>query len=287
VATYPIDPALPAMTASTEVSVTFLNTLIDNINAIGEALGDLQNNTADGNIDLDSAKGIEWADTLKIYFSGGDIIIDDGVQISGGLDVAGTLTVDTITDSGAGAITVSQDVVFAAGKYIDAPTGKFDTIDDSGAATISCLEDFSLSTGKVLSTDYIQDSGAGTVEIQEDVKIYRGSGAITLEITEGGISDVLISSDRYMEIGQHSGTPGDSSIDAWIIWQDTSGNLKTKLRESSATKTKTLMPYNPSAYTVTNDITDRTYDADATSTAELADVLGTLIADLQTLGLIG
>lgn len=34
------------------------------------------------------------------------------------------------------------------------------------------------------------------------------------------------------------------------------------------------------AYTVTNLVTDRTYDADATSTAELADVLGTLITDL-------
>ncbi len=42
----------------------------------------------------------------------------------------------------------------------------------------------------------------------------------------------------------------------------------------------------PAAYTVTNGITDRTYDADVTSTAELADVLGTLIADLRTLGIV-
>ena len=41
------------------------------------------------------------------------------------------------------------------------------------------------------------------------------------------------------------------------------------------------------AYTPSNVTTDRTYDADATSTAELADVLGTLIADLQALGLVG
>jgi len=36
-----------------------------------------------------------------------------------------------------------------------------------------------------------------------------------------------------------------------------------------------------STYTVTNGTTDRTYDADATGTAELADVLSTLISDLQ------
>lgn len=40
-------------------------------------------------------------------------------------------------------------------------------------------------------------------------------------------------------------------------------------------------------YTPTNVTIDRTYDADATSTAELADILGTLIADLQSKKVIG
>ena len=42
-----------------------------------------------------------------------------------------------------------------------------------------------------------------------------------------------------------------------------------------------------SAYTPTNVSSDRSYNADSTSTAELADVLGTLIADLQAFGIIG
>ena len=41
-----------------------------------------------------------------------------------------------------------------------------------------------------------------------------------------------------------------------------------------------------SAYTVTNGVTDRTYDANATSVDELADVLATLIADLKLTGII-
>jgi len=41
-----------------------------------------------------------------------------------------------------------------------------------------------------------------------------------------------------------------------------------------------------SAYTPTNVTTDRSYDANATSTDELADVLGTLISDLQAYGLL-
>jgi hypothetical protein len=42
----------------------------------------------------------------------------------------------------------------------------------------------------------------------------------------------------------------------------------------------------PTTYSVTNLVTDRSYDANATTTAELADVLGTLIADLRSLGLV-
>lgn len=43
----------------------------------------------------------------------------------------------------------------------------------------------------------------------------------------------------------------------------------------------------PSAYTVSNVTTDRTYNANSYTMDELADVLGTLIADLQSVGLLG
>ena len=43
----------------------------------------------------------------------------------------------------------------------------------------------------------------------------------------------------------------------------------------------------PAAYTLSNVNADRGYDADATTLDEIADVLGTLISDLQNLGLIG
>lgn len=39
-------------------------------------------------------------------------------------------------------------------------------------------------------------------------------------------------------------------------------------------------------YTVDNVTTDRAFDANATSTAELADALGTLINDLRTFGVV-
>ena len=43
----------------------------------------------------------------------------------------------------------------------------------------------------------------------------------------------------------------------------------------------------PAAYTPSNVSTDRVFNADATSIDELADVLGTLISDLQAIGLVG
>ena len=42
----------------------------------------------------------------------------------------------------------------------------------------------------------------------------------------------------------------------------------------------------PGSYSVTNATADRTFDADATSISELADVVATLISDLKSLGLI-
>lgn len=40
-------------------------------------------------------------------------------------------------------------------------------------------------------------------------------------------------------------------------------------------------------YTITNQANDRTYDANASSTDELADVLSQVIADLQRIGILG
>jgi len=45
-----------------------------------------------------------------------------------------------------------------------------------------------------------------------------------------------------------------------------------------------IFPIGDDPYTPSNVTTTRTYDADTSSVEELADVLGTLIADLQTAG---
>lgn len=49
---------------------------------------------------------------------------------------------------------------------------------------------------------------------------------------------------------------------------------------------ESVNPVAAQAYTPTNVTTDRSFDANATTVDELADVLGTLIADLQARGLL-
>jgi len=73
--------------------------------------------------------------------------------------------------------------------------------------------------------------------------------------------------------------------------QNGSGSLETAFRvgriASGAQQWGLLGSFAARAtYSVTNVVTDRTYDANATSIDELADILGTLIADLRTHGAV-
>lgn len=68
--------------------------------------------------------------------------------------------------------------------------------------------------------------------------------------------------------------PRGNDPDDWKDWAEEVERTINGLLASAAT------------YTATNVTPDRSFDADATSTAELADVLGTLLSDLRTKGFI-
>ena len=72
-------------------------------------------------------------------------------------------------------------------------------------------------------------------------------------------------------------------------WLDTTANIIYTLHDASTGAAVWLVSSAPAspAYTPTNVATTRTFDADATTTDELADVLGTLIADLKARGALG
>lgn len=64
-----------------------------------------------------------------------------------------------------------------------------------------------------------------------------------------------------------------------LVWQAYLRGIKTALDNINDPALRT--------YLATNVTTDRAYDANATTIDELADVLGTLIADLRAAGIIG
>jgi hypothetical protein len=68
---------------------------------------------------------------------------------------------------------------------------------------------------------------------------------------------------------------------------DGSGNTRRRIKFSSGNAVTIAQDGGLQTYTPTNVVTDRSYDANATSVAELADVLGTLIADFQAAGVLG
>jgi hypothetical protein len=66
----------------------------------------------------------------------------------------------------------------------------------------------------------------------------------------------------------------------------TASNLTASLMVATNASKQLVSVAKSAAYTPTNVTTDRAYDADATTLAEVADVLGTLIADLKTANIL-
>jgi hypothetical protein len=82
-----------------------------------------------------------------------------------------------------------------------------------------------------------------------------------------------------------------SSINNWMAHYSSNGTAGvTGTLKAGATATEgviTNLGTLTSAYTTTNVTTDRSYDANATTLDEIADVLGTLIADLKAKSILG
>ena len=69
-----------------------------------------------------------------------------------------------------------------------------------------------------------------------------------------------------------------------FIYFDDDNKIKARI---GSTTTILAERYPPEDYDVTNAVVDRDFDADSTTVEELADVLGTLISDLQDRGIVG
>src|SRR6185436_5864164 len=106
------------------------------------------------------------------------------------------------------------------------------------------------------------------------------------------VGNVLIGASVSPSTGTKALIFGDGTIPATMgsntaaIYADDVGGTVEMFGINEAGQT-TRLTGRTTAYTPTNVTTDRAYDANATTLDEVADVLGTLIADLQTRGILG
>lgn len=113
--------------------------------------------------------------------------------------------------------------------------------------------------------------------------------AMTFERSSG---NVAIGTTVFPSTGTATLVFGDGTVPATmgsntaaIYANDTGGTVNMYGINEAGTVTQ--LTGLTAAYTITNVTTDRTYDANATDINEIADVLGTLIADLQARGICG
>jgi hypothetical protein len=116
-------------------------------------------------------------------------------------------------------------------------------------------------------------------------------GILVNEPTNAGTNYALVTQGGLVIFNNNGTAAGDFTVksDSYdALFVDASDNAAV-LMNNSAGKLAFFGAtpiVRTGAYTITNGATDRAYDANATSTAELADVLYTLISDLKNYGLL-
>ena len=202
-----------------------------------------------------------------------------------GIDMSGTITVGSgksgrtigLLCTGTKNGTASWDAIFGTNGTQINTTGKFilggsSTVKGVNYISRGGTSDIIMGVAALTNTHYRWNATAflpeGTIRTQT-------LGQVTLEGWLGLFLQDTVADKTLQLKTTTTGTPADT-----ILTIDPVGASRTaKLGGNVAFPSG-------SAYTPTNVTTDRAYDANATSIDELADVLGTLIADLQTAGVI-
>jgi hypothetical protein len=135
----------------------------------------------------------------------------------------------------------------------------------------------------VLGTDMENDgAGSGT----GGALVLRAGDNNRVGNTQVGGAVTLRGGDAEDTGGNCTIRPGTGTAQGVLDLQNGAGTSRFKVNSTGIGFFNVGPVARASAYTPTNVTTDRSYDANATTVDELADVLGTLIADLQAYGLL-
>lgn len=299
--------------------------LVDNLNHIRYRLDVLESGGSIAV--FDDIAHTSYYDVTEVHFSGGASVFSLGtgkVKViasgggGGGLDIptADTLylRLDTGNDPLTGFLEINDPVPGVGGIFVttlgDSYTADFEQVNttDNFASSPVIFGYRSIDTYHSNSPmlDFFEQVSAGgyfehgllqyTVDTTDMFHIdshiaNAGGGSVILADTLNALSatEKLIQlknngTEKFSVLG--TGTINVADAANIVLGTSTGTKIGTATTQKLGFFNKTPV-VQPAAYTTSNVTTDRTYDANSTTVDELADVLGTLIADLQSLGLIG
>lgn len=198
----------------------------------------------------------EWDDAFAA--------VDTDAQAAGGVILVPPGTYDIADD-----LTITAAIMFAGG-IIKAASGK--TLTVGGAADITAL-----------AGEWFDDSDGG-IAVRPGVAHKEDGLDLDGDLTANG-NIVLKSGQRFHPSKDDPDTYFKrASADLWEFYSN--GQLMFTFNDSQMGFFGAA-PASRQTYSVSNVTPDRTYDAASTTTAELGDVVGTVIADLQAQGILG
>ncbi len=190
------------------------------------------------------------------------------------------------------------DVVIVANKGIEVPFAVESTQAPNLQQLLEAVENIDL-TAEVIGILPVGNGGTGASTLTDGgILIGSGTGALTalgvatngqIPIGDGTTDPVLAvitGTANKITVTNGAGTITLTIPDAvTLVTLTLSGDLNHDGTNIGFYGTTPVAQ--SSAYSPTNVSTDRAYDADSTTINELADILGTLITDLQATGIIG
>jgi hypothetical protein len=184
---------------------------------------------------------------------------------------------------------ISDNVVFYGGSlpmvHLDANTNGYIVDGNNLEGTAVGVQ---LGTNGVFTQNtFINNSGEDPSSGTPANPFYKFAGSVSQQLIIGGtvVTPAASGYGVFIEFGANAYR---NTVIGVFDLTDVSTAFKRKVTETDHADKNTLIPMNRAmtTYTASNVSTDRSFDANATSVEELADVVGTLIADLRGIGLV-
>lgn len=220
------------------------------------------------------------------------------VEFGDNVLVHGSITSNTSlllqeTGGGSDKITIQAPASISAGYTLTLPVDDgtpTQVLTTDGSGVLSWTTPTTGTVTSVSGTSNRITSTGGATPVIDISGSYVGQGSITTvgTLSSGAIPASLITAGTFGSGAYSFGTGNAVTLGTIELGAASDTTISRVSAGVAAIEGKTIMtlPTSPADYTVTNVTTDRTYDANSTTIDELADVLGTLIADLTSLGLL-